>query len=333
MFAVQWSLVCALLACVPCLYCIFVHVRRTVPFTFTHFEGSLAPHTSSWEYGNVCWTPARQKPIRQTKMFWYLWFSFQRRNTRNWAAASTSQPRLRRKVEISSHYDGCWPGLAWCRGESTLALRTEDKIGRRVKVTLFKPRLENWHKFPPWLLQPVPSLASPRPHLTVDSRFKTLSSSPLSQLSIVVKYYELSSIHLPSVGEDSYNQRLTQFIESMLNTRVWYLSPVYSPSAQHRTTEMSASAAVAQCVMIRVPQFWHRYFRKVAFHLQFFCRVQYLLVLAVAFCICYSKAKGKLSWFKIEELYCHPTAATAQCAMIILLTRSGRSRTQNLQRR
>ena len=55
-----------------------------------------------------------------------------------------SQPRLRRrKVEISSHYDGCWPGLAWCRGESTLALRTEDKIGRRVKVTLFKPRLEN----------------------------------------------------------------------------------------------------------------------------------------------------------------------------------------------
>ena len=48
---------------------LYLHVRRTVPFTFTHFEGSLAPHTSSREYGNVCWTPARQKPIRQTKMF------------------------------------------------------------------------------------------------------------------------------------------------------------------------------------------------------------------------------------------------------------------------
>ena len=47
----------------------YLHVRRTVPFTFTHFEGSLAPHTSSREYGNVCWTPARQKRIRQTKMF------------------------------------------------------------------------------------------------------------------------------------------------------------------------------------------------------------------------------------------------------------------------
>ena len=43
-----------------------------------------------------------------------------------------SQPRLGREVEISSHYDGCWSGL-----------RTEDKIGRRVRVTLFKPRLEH----------------------------------------------------------------------------------------------------------------------------------------------------------------------------------------------
>ena len=84
--------------------------------------------------------------------------------------------------------------------------------------------------------QPGLIVASPPPHRDLKPCLSL--NSPNS--AFVVKYYELSSIHLPNVGEESYNQRLTQFTESMLNTRVWYLSPVYSPSAQHRTTEMSA---------------------------------------------------------------------------------------------